>query len=165
MSTFFGLGLFDPSTSDEPVDLDSLCPSALLERPKKAQVRPSAQMPPRSKTSMDLKSVGSESNKENKDPIGTVRIRTRMASSHSEGDFSSLPPEPQQGNIEYKLKLISPTSQRLEHLVTQMKWRLREGQGAESNSVHKYISVFFSFLFYFFFFLCTYFLFFPTRSS
>ena len=62
-------------------------------------------------------------------PVGTVRIRTRMHSSHSEGDFSSLPPEPQQGNIEYKLKLINPTPQRLEHLVTQMKWRLREGQG------------------------------------
>ena len=58
-----------------------------------------------------------------------MTIRTRMASSHSEGDFSSLPPEPQQGNIEYKLKLVNPTSQRLEHLVTQMKWRLREGQG------------------------------------
>ena len=24
---------------------------------------------------------------------------------------------------------MSPTAQRLEHLVTQMKWRLREGQG------------------------------------
>merc|ERR1719188_1945175 len=55
--------------------------------------------------------------------------KTRIRSSHSEGDFSSLPPEPQQGNIEYKLKLVNPTSQRLEHLVTQMKWRLREGQG------------------------------------
>lgn len=41
----------------------------------------------------------------------------------------ALPPEPQLGNIEYKLKLINPTSQRFEHLVTQMKWRLREGQG------------------------------------
>lgn len=40
-----------------------------------------------------------------------------------------LPPEPQLGNIEYKLKLINPTSQRFEHLVTQMKWRLREGKG------------------------------------
>lgn len=40
-----------------------------------------------------------------------------------------LPPEPQVGNIEYKLKLINPSSQRFEHLVTQMKWRLREGQG------------------------------------
>lgn len=40
-----------------------------------------------------------------------------------------LPPEPQLGNIEYKLKLINPTPQRFEHLVTQMKWRLREGKG------------------------------------
>ncbi|CAL8129538.1 unnamed protein product [Orchesella dallaii] len=40
-----------------------------------------------------------------------------------------LPPEPQIGNIEYKLKLVNPTRQRFEHLVTQMKWRLREGQG------------------------------------
>jgi GTPase len=47
----------------------------------------------------------------------------------SEGDFMSLPPEPQQGNIEYKLKLVNPSNHRLEHLVTQMKWRLREGQG------------------------------------
>lgn len=48
-----------------------------------------------------------------------------------EMDFDNgvLPPEPQAGNIEYKLKLINPTKQRFEHLVTQMKWRLREGHG------------------------------------
>ncbi|KAK9696231.1 Elongation factor Tu GTP binding domain [Popillia japonica] len=40
-----------------------------------------------------------------------------------------LPPEPQAGNIEYKLKIVNPSKQRFEHLVTQMKWRLREGQG------------------------------------
>lgn len=40
-----------------------------------------------------------------------------------------LPPEPQVGNVEYKLKLVNPSKQRFEHLVTQMKWRLREGQG------------------------------------
>ncbi|XP_065371931.1 GTP-binding protein 2 [Calliphora vicina] len=44
-------------------------------------------------------------------------------------DQGILPPEPQLGNIEYKLKLISPSKQRFEHLVTQMKWRLREGHG------------------------------------
>lgn len=44
-------------------------------------------------------------------------------------DQDVLPPEPQVGNIEYKLKLINPSNQRFEHLVTQMKWRLREGQG------------------------------------
>lgn len=44
-------------------------------------------------------------------------------------DQGILPPEPQLGNIEYKLKLINPSEQRFEHLVTQMKWRLREGHG------------------------------------
>ena len=50
---------------------------------------------------------------------------------HKKIDFEQdiLPPEPQLGNIEYKLKLINPSKQRFEHLVTQMKWRLREGQG------------------------------------
>ncbi|KAK3921921.1 GTP-binding protein 2 [Frankliniella fusca] len=43
--------------------------------------------------------------------------------------FSQLPPEPQLGNVEYKLKLVNPSKQRFEHLVTQLKWRLREGQG------------------------------------
>ncbi|XP_050543928.1 GTP-binding protein 2 [Daktulosphaira vitifoliae] len=40
-----------------------------------------------------------------------------------------LPPEPQMGNVEYKLKLINPSKLRFEHLVTQLKWRLREGHG------------------------------------
>lgn len=29
----------------------------------------------------------------------------------------------------FQLKLVSPTSSRLEHLVSQMKWRLQEGEG------------------------------------
>ncbi|KAJ8250824.1 hypothetical protein COCON_G00227460 [Conger conger] len=40
-----------------------------------------------------------------------------------------LPPEVEEGNIEYKLKLVSPTQHRFEHLATQMKWRLQEGRG------------------------------------
>lgn len=32
----------------------------------------------------------------------------------------SLPPEPQSGNVEYKLKLVNPTEQRIQHLVTQV---------------------------------------------
>lgn len=35
----------------------------------------------------------------------------------------------EEGNIEYKLKLMNPTASRFEHLVTQMKWRLQEGHG------------------------------------
>ncbi|XP_071159235.1 GTP-binding protein 2-like [Mytilus edulis] len=47
-----------------------------------------------------------------------------------ESDMSnSLPPEVEEGNIEYKLKLVNPTESRLEHLITQMKWRLEEGEG------------------------------------
>eukprot|EP00047_Mylnosiga_fluctuans_P012501 m.26387 g.26387 ORF g.26387 m.26387 type:complete len:634 (-) comp4283_c1_seq1:202-2103(-) len=40
-----------------------------------------------------------------------------------------IEPEPQEGNMEYKLKLIDPTPSRFQHLVTQMKWRLAEGNG------------------------------------
>lgn len=51
-------------------------------------------------------------------------------SSHVPSSLSSdLPPEEEQGNVEYKLKLLNPSSSRFEHLVTQMKWRLREGRG------------------------------------
>ena len=35
----------------------------------------------------------------------------------------------EEGNVEYKLKLINPSEYRIEHLVTQMKWRLNEGGG------------------------------------
>lgn len=41
----------------------------------------------------------------------------------------SLRPEVERGNIEYKLKLVDPSPQRLVRLVTQMKWRLQEGLG------------------------------------
>jgi len=53
----------------------------------------------------------------------------RLLSNSEQPPESELPPEVEEGNIEYKLKLVNPTSARLEHLVTQMKWRLREGQG------------------------------------
>lgn len=48
---------------------------------------------------------------------------------------SKLPPEIEQGNIEYKLKLVDPSLERIEHLITQLKWRflslirLAEGNG------------------------------------
>lgn len=42
---------------------------------------------------------------------------------------TALPPEEEEGNVEYKLKLVNPSEFRIEHLVTQMKWRLEEGHG------------------------------------
>lgn len=52
----------------------------------------------------------------------------------------SLPPEPEHGNIEYKLKLVNPSNQRFEHLVTQMKWRLQEGHGEAIYQIGKLIN-------------------------
>lgn len=37
--------------------------------------------------------------------------------------------EDNEGNIEYKLKLVHPSEDRLIHLTTQMKYRLQEGNG------------------------------------
>lgn len=40
-----------------------------------------------------------------------------------------FPPEPQNGPIEYKLKLINIDKNKLEKLTAQMQWRLNEGKG------------------------------------
>jgi ribosome-binding protein aMBF1 (putative translation factor) len=37
--------------------------------------------------------------------------------------------EDDEGNVEYKLKLVNPSDDRLDHLATQMKFRVREGLG------------------------------------
>ena len=38
-----------------------------------------------------------------------------------DADNQYFVPEPQNGNVEYKLKLINPTQQRFQHLVTQVR--------------------------------------------
>ena len=40
-----------------------------------------------------------------------------------------LAPEEEDGAIEYKLKLVDPSPERTQHLVTQMNYRLTEGHG------------------------------------
>ena len=40
-----------------------------------------------------------------------------------------MEPEKNDGNIEYKLKLINKSSERIEELATQMRYRLNEGHG------------------------------------
>lgn len=54
---------------------------------------------------------------------------SRLLSSSENLPDHELPPEVEEGNVEYKLKLVNPNPTRIEHLVTQMKWRLREGLG------------------------------------
>ena len=43
--------------------------------------------------------------------------------------FYKQPPELEEGNREYKLKLCDPTQERNERLASQMKYRLYEGEG------------------------------------
>ena len=40
-----------------------------------------------------------------------------------------LPQEKEEGHIEYKWKLLAPDNERMQHLLTQMLWRLEEGNG------------------------------------
>ena len=49
-----------------------------------------------------------------------MSLSTWGVAESSDDDYTYLPPEPQMGNIEYKLKLVNPSSTRLEHLVTQV---------------------------------------------
>lgn len=67
-----------------------------------------------------------ESNNSSNNNNTTSNVKSNLIFDFEQG---VLPPEPQLGNVEYKLKLVNPSKQRFEHLVTQMKWRLREGQG------------------------------------
>ncbi|XP_066510941.1 GTP-binding protein 2-like [Hoplias malabaricus] len=57
------------------------------------------------------------------------RGRRRRSKKANEPPPPFLPPEAEEGNIEYKLKLVNPTQYRFEHLATQLKWRLQEGRG------------------------------------
>lgn len=47
----------------------------------------------------------------------------------SQIEKNRLEPESEYGNVEYKLRLTDPSPDRIERLVTQLKWRIREGQG------------------------------------
>jgi len=139
MSSFAGFSLFDPTDQEDENDDDLfLSATELLEKRKlpprshtdldlkKSTSTSSSSMPSRSTTSLDLKTTLRDG-RGVRGPQGLGRSRTFSAP--IDDDYTYLPPEPQMGNIEYKLKLVNPTQQRLQHLVTQMKWRLREGNG------------------------------------
>lgn len=116
------LGLFDPSTDTES---NALCSSPVTPPPAAHPL------------SLCSPQLDSSCNQWLPYSVGTSFLPRSPSllqqASESEGGSKQggcqLPPEPQLGNVEYKLKLLSPSKQRFEHLVTQMKWRLREGQG------------------------------------
>jgi len=58
--------------------------------------------------------------------IGIYALRGQQGQSKFVQDFLK---EDDEGNCEYKLKLVNPSDDRLDHLATQMKFRVREGRG------------------------------------
>jgi len=142
MASFEAFGLFDPNGNDETEDEDLFVSATEMFNKKKQQSKKSGGKLPRSNTDLHLKKSSSaavpRSNtsldlkktlREHKGLIVKGVGRSRTFSAPIDDDYNYLPPEPQMGNIEYKLKLVNPSATRLEHLVTQMKWRLREGNG------------------------------------
>jgi hypothetical protein len=57
---------------------------------------------------------------------GVYELRGKEGESKFVQDFLK---EDDEGNCEYKLKLVNPSDDRLDHLATQMKFRVREGRG------------------------------------
>uniref|UniRef100_A0A8C6UCG7 GTP binding protein 2 n=1 Tax=Neogobius melanostomus TaxID=47308 RepID=A0A8C6UCG7_9GOBI len=72
---------------------------------------------------------GLASKKANAKANKKARARFSRSNFKPSNNTPYLPPEAEEGNIEYKLKLVNPTQYRFEHLATQMKWRLQEGKG------------------------------------
>uniref|UniRef100_A0A1I7ZC12 Tr-type G domain-containing protein n=1 Tax=Steinernema glaseri TaxID=37863 RepID=A0A1I7ZC12_9BILA len=66
-------------------------------------------------------------NKRKKAVSATVTEKRKMNGDVTE--YSYLQPENDLGNVEYKARLTNISASRLQHLITQLKWRLREGQG------------------------------------
>ena len=58
-----------------------------------------------------------------------ARAEEAMKRSADVAHLEWLEPESDEGNVEYKLRLKDPSTMRFQQLVTQMKFRLSEGNG------------------------------------
>lgn len=61
--------------------------------------------------------------------IVQARAEEAMKRSAGAAHLEWLEPESDEGNVEYKLRLKDPSTMRFQQLVTQMKFRLSEGNG------------------------------------
>eukprot|EP01117_Protostelium_nocturnum_P008569 TRINITY_DN3079_c0_g1_i1.p1 TRINITY_DN3079_c0_g1~~TRINITY_DN3079_c0_g1_i1.p1 ORF type:complete len:693 (+),score=294.36 TRINITY_DN3079_c0_g1_i1:297-2375(+) len=78
----------------------------------------------------NLKVEGGTNNKEEEKRVSDSSEEEEVGIQNADGSVAvALPQEIEEGNIEYKLKLVNPTQDRIEHLISQMKWRLTEGMG------------------------------------
>jgi GTPase len=50
-------------------------------------------------------------------------FNVELKNEFSLAEFKMLPPEVEEGNVEYKLKLLNKSQERLEQLTSQLKWR------------------------------------------
>jgi len=87
-----------------------------------------------STTQTDLKVDLTEAEKREMDPTKTGSSSPKPGTSSDaepalEKAERMSPENDTSGNVEYKLKLVDPTPDRIEHLTTQMKWRLGQGGG------------------------------------
>ena len=78
---------------------------------------------------------------------GGVSVSTTSGSGRGQGERRPSSPklwlgrENPEGNVEYKLKLVNISCNRLEHLVTQMKFRFSESSGDERGTCVYYLGV------------------------
>ena len=63
------------------------------------------------------------------DNLNTMAAKLPVADSLFGGPAEQLAPECDEGNIEYKLKLVDVDDDRFDRLVTQLRYRLTEGLG------------------------------------
>lgn len=56
-------------------------------------------------------------------------LKSKLMEADETGNGLRLPREIESGPVEYKRSLVSPSLERLNHLTSQLKWRLREGHG------------------------------------
>ena len=61
--------------------------------------------------------------------FGVLSLVPCIANKCVEGLHDALDAEREEGNTEYKRQLANPSPERFEELVSQLKWRLGEGQG------------------------------------
>ena len=77
-----------------------------------------------------LKYMSESSNQETKINITVQTTQIQLPQEYIKViEIKDLPPEQYYGNLEYKLKLVHTSNDRIEGLTTQMKFRLQEGHG------------------------------------
>ncbi|KYQ88647.1 GTP-binding protein 1 [Tieghemostelium lacteum] len=73
--------------------------------------------------------LNSNNNNNNNSNHKNKTTTTTTTTSSVDNTVENLKPEVETGNIEYKLKLVNPTPDRFEHLLSQLMYRIGEGQG------------------------------------